>query len=298
MKIALLFAAFFVCRIFQNIFTKRTSGLVSGRTQLLTYTSYQYLLCMLFSIPALLTAKSAHSSAAAVIWAIVGGISMFTSSMCCLMALKNGVLFILTTLFSSISILIPNTGSIFLFSERMSIAQWIASAALIYSAYLLLGCSKEAYKSFSFKSVLFLIGIFLAEGFTMLSSKAYAAYAPGADAAVYTSIAFGTAFVLTGLMSMVEIKKTHVGFAKVLNGKLYVCGLVLSGMLFIIMYLSTIAAGLVPAVVLYSVVSGGSLILSLLTAAVYFKEPVTKKNIIGLVISVLALVVINCMPAA
>ncbi len=297
MNIILLFAAFFVCRIFQNIFTKRTSSLVNGKTQLLTYTSYQYLLCMLFSLPALLAANFALPGASAVIWAIVGGIAMFSSSMCCLMALQNGVLFILTTLFSSISILIPNTASIFMFKETMSIPQWIGSLALIYAACLLLGCSREAYKNFSFKSILFLIGIFVFEGLTMLSSKAYAAYAPTSDAAIYTSFAFGTSFILTGVMSVFQMLRDKKSILSVMNKKLLVCGLVLSAMLFVIMYMSTIAAGLVPAVILYSVVSGGSLILSLLTAAICFKEPVSKKNIIGLVIAIAALIVINAMPA-
>jgi len=295
MKVFLIFTAFFICRIFQNIFTKRTSGLVSGKTELMTFTSYQYLLCMLLSLPALLSAKFVFPTAPAIIWAVIGGIAMFSSSICCLMALRSGVLFILTTLFSSISIMIPNIASIFMFKETLSVAQWIASAALIYSAYLLLGCSKEAYKTFSLKSVLFLIGIFIAEGFTMLSSKAYAAYAPGADAAFYTSFAFGTAFVLTGLMSFFEIRKAHSSLFSIMNKKLCLCGFVLSLMLFIIMYLSTIAAGLVPAVILYSVVSGASLILSLLTARIFFKEPVTKKNIIGLIIAMAALIVINTM---
>lgn len=296
MNIILLFTAFFICRVFQNIFTKRTSSLVNGRCQLLIYTSYQYLLCMLFSLPALAMADFTLPGASAVIWAVIGGIAMFSCSMCCLMALQNGALFILTTLFSSISILIPNTFSIFMFRESMSIPQWIGSLALIFAAYLLLGCSKEAYKTFSLKSVLFLIGIFVFEGLTMLSSKAFAAYAPTADAAVYTSFAFGTSFILTGIMGALQMRKERKALADVMNKKLFICGLVLSAMLFVIMYMSTIAAGLVPAVILYSVVSGGSLIVSLLTAAFFFKEPVSKKNIIGLVIAVIALIVINAMP--
>lgn len=297
MKIFLLFAVFFICRIFQNIFTKRTSGLVNGKTALITYTSFQYLLCMLLSLPSLFFIKTAFPTAPALIWAVIGGIAMFSCSMCCLMALKSGALFILTTLFSSISIIIPNTASIFMFDERLSLPQWIAMIALVYSAYLLLGCSREACKTFSLKSILFLTGIFIAEGLTMLSSKAYAAYAPQADAAFYTSFAFGTAFLLTGIMSALQIRKTNSSLSSVMNKQLCVAGLVLSAMLFIIMYLSTIAAALVPAVILYSVVSGGSLIISLLTARIFFKEPVTKKNIVGLIIAILALIVINTMTA-
>ncbi len=297
MKIVLLFTAFFICRVFQNIFTKRTSGLVNGKTQLLTYTSYQYLLCMLFSLPALFAANSAFPGTLAIMWAVIGGIAVFSSSMCCLMALQNGVLFILTTLFSSISILLPNTLSIFMFNEPMSTPQWIGSLALIYAAYLLLGCSKDACKTFSFKSILFLIGIFVFEGLTMLSSKAFAVYAPASDPALYTSFAFGTSSILTGVMSIFQMRKDRKSLSSVMNKKLYTCGLVLSAMLFVIMYMSTIAAGMVPAVILYSVVSGGSLIISLLTAAIFFKEPVSKKNIVGLVIAIVALVVINTMKA-
>lgn len=131
----------------------------------------------------------------------------------------------------------------------------------------------------------------------MLSSKAFAAYAPTSDAALYTSFAFGTSFVLTAVMSIFQMRKSRKTIASVMKKSLYIAGLVLSAMLFIIMYMSTIAAGLVPAVILYSVVSGGSLIVSLLTAAVCFKEPVSKKNIIGLVIAIVALIVINAMPA-
>ncbi|MBQ2432953.1 MAG: hypothetical protein II266_00860, partial [Clostridia bacterium] len=117
------------------------------------------------------------------------------------------------------------------------------------------------------------------------------------DAAVYTSFAFGTSFILTGVMSALQMRKERKAISDVMNKSLLVCGLVLSAMLFIIMYMSTIAAGLVPAVILYSVVSGGSLILSLLTAAFFFKEPVSNKNLLGLLIAVIALVVINAMPA-
>lgn len=297
MKIILLFTAFFLVRIVQNIFTKRTSGVVDGRGSLLAYTSYQYLLCALLALPMLLLSDFALPPLPALIWAAVGGIAMFSSSMCCLSALQNGALFILTTLFSSISILIPNTASIFMFGEKLSVFQWIGSGALIYSACLLLGCSKEAYRTFSIKSVLFLLGIFLFEGLTMLSSKAFAAYAPSTDAAIYTSFAFGTSFILTGIMSAIHMRKNRKTLSSVMNRKLYVCGFVLSAMLFIIMYMSTIAASLVPAVILYSIVSGGSLILSLLTAAVFFKEPISKKNLIGLGIAVVSLVVINALPA-
>lgn len=295
MKVIGIFILFFMCRIFQNIFTKRTSNNVNGRTQLLTYTAYQYLICMLLSLPAFLLGDLNIPPVPALIASIIGGIAMFASSMCCLMALRSGVLFILTTLFSSISIIIPNTASIFLFGESVGLWQWGGMAALIYAAYLLLGCSRDAYKNFSMKSVMFLLGIFVAEGVTMFSSKCYAAYAPESDVAIYTSLAFGTAFILTGIMGATEMAKAHSSIKTVMNKKLYICGLVLAAMLFVIMYISTIAASLVPAVILYSLASGGSLILALLTAAICFKEPVTKKNVIGLVISIVALVVINAL---
>lgn len=296
MKVVIIFVIFFLCRIIQNIFSKRTSGKIEGRTQLLTYAAFQYLISVVLSILLVADIRSIFSvSPVGIFISVMGGIAMFSSSLCSMTALKNGVLIILTSLFSSISIIIPTVASIFLFDEDMSIWQAIGIAALIYAAYLLLAISKESYQNFSFKGLGLLLGLFIADGMTMLAQKCYPHYEAEGDTAVYTFLAFGTAFILTGTMSVVDICKNKTSIFKVLNKDLYVGGAVLALMLFIVMYLGVLAVPLVSAVILYSLVAGGTLIMAFLVGAIVFKEPVTPKNIIGFVIGLAALIVINAL---
>lgn len=295
MKIVILLIIFFGCRILQSLFTKKTSNSINGKTQLLTYTAYQYLVSMVLSILLLPSADGISLSLEAVLISVMGGIAMFSSSMCSLMALKSGSIFILATLASSVSILIPTIASVFLFDEAMSIWQILGFGALLYAFYLLIGCSKEVYKEFSLKGALYLLGIFVAEGVTMLSQKCYVGYISESSATVFNFLAFGTAFVLTGGMSLFNICKNKTGIGMLMNKNLLLCGGVLASMLFMVMYLGAIGASLLPAVVLYSVAAGGSLIVASAVSAIAFKEPLTKRNVVGIVISTVALVVINAL---
>lgn len=296
MKIAFIFSAFFVCRIIQSIFVKKVSGKIEGKTQLLVYTAFQYLVCGVLSLLLLSDIRNLISvSPVGVGLSVLGGIAMFSSSMCSLAALKSGVLLILTSLFSSISIIIPTVASVFLFDESMRIWQILGVAALLYSSYLLLGISKENSRGCSPKGVGLLIGLFVAEGMTMLTQKCYPYYESGGDTAVYTCLAFSTAFLMTGSMGAVDLCKNKIKLSQVMNKDTYIGGAVLALMLCLIMYLGVSAVPLMPAVILYSVVAGSSLILAFGVGVIVFKEPVTKKNVIGLLISIVALIVINAL---
>ena len=294
MNITIIFVIFFVCRVIQYTFLKRTSTKIEGRTQLLTYTAFQYLISAVLSIFLLSDFKRIFSvSPVGMAISVLGGSAMFCSSLCSMTALKNGVQLVLSSLFSSMSILIPTVASVFLFQEAMSIWQMVGVVALLYAAYLLLGITRATYQNFSLKGSLLLLGLFLADGLTMLAQKCYPYYEPMADTVVYTFLAFGTAFVLTAVMSGVDMVKEKTNVFRVLHKDLVVGGSVLATMLFAIMYLGVLAVPLVSAVVLYSLVAGGTLIIAFLVGAIIFKEPVTRRNIIGLLISVLALVLIN-----
>lgn len=296
MKIVTIFALFFVCRIIQYTFLKTTSGKIEGRTQLLCYTAFQYLVSAVLSVILLKDIDRVFSvSPVGVAISILGGIAMFSSSLCSMTALKSGVQLVLSSLFSSMSILIPTVASVFLFGEDMSAWQIAGVAALLYAAYLLLGITKSTYQNFSVKGLLLLLGLFLADGLTMLAQKCYPHYEPEADTAVYTFLSFGTACLLTAVMGGTDLIRTKTGITKVLHKDILIGGAVLAGMLFVIMYLGILAVPLVSAVVLYSLVAGGTLIIAFLVGAIIFKEPVTRRNLVGLLIGIVALVVINSL---
>ena len=58
-------------------------------------------------------------------------------------------------------------------------------------------------------------------------------------------------------------------------------------------YFKTMAAKYVPSAILYPLTSGASIVLSALMAAVFFKERITPKCVIGIIIAIAAIVIMN-----
>ena len=69
--------------------------------------------------------------------------------------------------------------------------------------------------------------------------------------------------------------------------------LIMSVCLFLCSYFQTLAAKYLDASVLYPLNRGIALMLSALVASVFFKEKITKKCIIGMVIAFISIMVIN-----
>ena len=60
-------------------------------------------------------------------------------------------------------------------------------------------------------------------------------------------------------------------------------------------YFKTLAAGILPSAKLYPLNQGASLILSSFMSMIFFKEKMTGKCIIGIILSFIALLVINLL---
>ena len=71
--------------------------------------------------------------------------------------------------------------------------------------------------------------------------------------------------------------------------------LVMSVCLFLHSFLNTAAAGYLDSAHLYPLSQGGSLILSSLMAALFFREKLTAKCVVGLCVAFLALILINVL---
>ncbi len=281
-----------LCKIVQCIYTKRMSIDIHGRTQLMTSTAYQYLLCMLLAAMLLPAGHGGLLSPEAAGISFVGGIALFGSTLCSLMAMKNGTM-LLATLFGSAGLVIPCVAGIFLFGEPLSIWQCLGMAGLIYAAYLLVGCSRQIYNGFSAKSLLYLLGAFLSNGIVMLTQKFYALSVPEGEVSVFSFLAFGTAFLLLGIAGFADIRRTGSRLKEIMPKQLLIYGALLSAVLFLINYLATEASAIVPSVILFSLVNGGSTVISALVAAILYREPVSRKSALGIVVSIAALIVIN-----
>lgn len=86
-----------------------------------------------------------------------------------------------------------------------------------------------------------------------------------------------------------EIKKDVAPLSKIL----LICGLALAFAIFIINMLVTELGKSVDSAILFSVSNAISIIITILVGAIYYKEKITLKNIVGILLCVGALGIIN-----
>ena len=162
------------------------------------------------------------------------------------------------------------------------------------AAWFLISSSSRIYQGFSVKTFGLLLGVMLSEGFTMLSQQLFALCVPDGDVSVFSFLSFGTAGALMLVMALFTWKRKEEGDGRAaLTPELLFLGAVLSVVVFIINQLATLAAATVPPVILFTFINGGSTIIGAIVAAVFFKERLTPRSLLGIGLGILSLVIIK-----
>lgn len=281
-------------RLPQNLFNKRTSGIVGSAPAYFAYGAYRYLLSSGMALILLLigggfTGFSPKALAISAVGAAALGSNLYFG----LEALKSGAM-VLASMAGSAGLLLPCIFGIFLFDEPMSLAQLAGIILLIFSGWLLIGYSKELTGSVTVRTLMLLLGSMLSNGLTMVAQKMFSKYLPEVSVSVFSFLAFGLVGVgmCVGLIPQIVIKERRGEIAD-LPKKLWWYGAGLSAILLMINQLSTIAARVIPSAIMFPINDGGATIVAALTAAIVFKEKLTAKSICGLVLGIAALIVIN-----
>ena len=211
-----------------------------------------------------------------------------------LAALKSGAV-ALASLFGTAGILVPCIAGIFLFGKPMSAGQWMGVGIFFIAAYFLISSSSKIYSSFSFKTVLLLLSVMLSEGFTMLAQQMFTFYVPEGDVSVFSFLSFGLVGVFMLIVSFITPKNDNADDNSRLTPKLLLLGAVLSVAVFIINQLATLATAIVPPVILFTFINGGSTIIGAIVAAIFFHEKLTPRSITGIILGVGAMIIIKAM---
>lgn len=306
----LLLSVNLLMKFLQTLFNKKTSNLLSARAAYLWYGAFCYALSAVLALGLvfLLHDGSRAVTAATFLPALLGAVALALSLVCTLAAMKSGAV-VLCTLAGAAGLLIPTIAGIFWFHEPLSLWQMAGIVLFFASAYLLTGYSKKLYTTFSFKTVILLVLSMLSNGAVMLAQKLFAQKADGASVSMFSFLMFGltAAFYLVCAMVFSLTHKTkpepdgaeEVADAKEsagwLSPQLLGYGAVLSVSLLVINQLSTVLAGKLPSVVLFSVNDGGGMIIAAVTAAIFFREKLTLRSGIGIAVGLGALFLIGGM---
>lgn len=281
-------------RLPQNLFNKRSSGIVKGAPAYFAYGAYRYLLSGGMALVLLLFAGGFSGvSLKALAISAIGAVALGSNLFFGLEALKSGAM-VLASMAGSAGLLLPCVFGIFMFDEPMSLMQLFGILLLIFSGWLPIGYSKKLKGSFTPRTMLLLIGSMLSNGFTMVAQKMFSKYLPDVSVSVFSFLAFGLVGVgmCVGLVPQLTKKEKREEIKK-LPKALWFYGAGLSTILLIINQLATIAARVIPSAIMFPINDGGATIITALTGAVVFKEKLTARSVAGLALGIASLIVIN-----
>lgn len=282
-------------RVAQHICNKKTSNRLTAPTMLLKYCSFRNLLSAFFGIILILFSGNGFKCDLTTFFiSLFSGLMLTASTGLGLVVLKSGTV-ALSSMFGTAGMLIPCIAGIFLFNEPMSLGQCGGMLVFFVAAYLLISSSKKIYNGFSLKTFLLLLGVLFAEGFTMLSQQLFAYLRPNGDVSVFSFLSFGTSGIIMTAASFFTPKTKENNSNVKLTSDVFILGTILSVAVFLINQFATLAAAIVQPVVLFTFINGGSTIIGSVVAAIFFKEKMTAKSIIGIILGVIALIIIKIL---
>ena len=314
-----LFIVIILCmRVVQSIGSKKNSTLLpKNALGFLKYVSFYMSLaaCMalvLFTINVCVNKPNDLYFSQTILYAVTAGTTLSLGCLCSLYNLTQGTM-ALNSLFGTAGLLIPTIASVFLYGELPKVWHWFAIAVFMVGAFLLIGGSKKIYGKFSFKNLLFLTLLLVCEGTTMLMQKMFGMNVPNGNVALFSVLSFGSGVCIIGfsigiLYLIYALRKKDSTNAVVtkdftmipanlkdakLNKKVFWVALMLSVAVFIINQLATMSTPLISAVILFAFINGGATIISTLVGAIFFKEKISARSALGLVLGIGSLILLQ-----
>ena len=225
----------------------------------------------------------------------LSGVSTAVFVICWLVSVKNSA-YMMLDVFLMLGIFVPVFLGSSMFNESVRINDIAGIMLLVVSALIMSSYNNSIKQKLDLKALILLIACGTANGFTDFSQKLFAknfAEIPIAFFNLYTYIF--CFIVLSAIFLVLSLKNSHKSYEKTDLKKIYIYILVMSISLFLNSYFKTKSALYLDSVTLYPLSQGMALILSTLMSTVLFGEKLNLKCILGLLVSFVALILINAI---
>ena len=276
---------------------KKMSGYIKAFNDSVMANIVRMLLCVVIGLVFIIAEKNLSNlnigKEALLITALSGaGTSLFVVTW--LISVKNGA-YMMVDVFLMLGVIIPILGSLFLFGEQVRTNQWIGMTVLFLAVFLM--CSynnsiKGKMNIFSF-AILLLCGV--ANGSADFSQKIFAKQFTDIPISVFnfytylfSAMVLVVFFIFSWRGSDEQQEKTNLKYV-------FIYIPIMSVFLFLNSYFKTKAAFYLDASQLYPLNQGASLVLSSVMAAVFFKEKMNVKSVVGIILSFAALMIMNLL---
>lgn len=237
----------------------------------------------------ILNGGSAISKASA-IWGICYGMVMAVFLLCKMQAMSTGPASI-TSFFGCSSLLLSTAFGVLFFEEKISLIQIVGIAVLIFSLFLIL-TNKKAEKIQRKNKIWFLwcLGFFLASGATGIIFKMHQASSECAYVNQMLLCAAVTSAILFFALSFAMQYTAGGGLPKIpKNAVIFLIGCGFASCIY--NRLNITLSGLLPSIIFFPVFNGSVIILTSILARILFKEKISRRQNVGMIIGVVSLIV-------
>lgn len=210
-----------------------------------------------------------------------------------LRALKEGYVS-LTSLVFSYSLILPTLFGIFAYGALPSVAFYFGLCLLAVSLFFLgkKNTEKRDEKGFSVKWLIYVIAAFFANGLCSILQTHQQRICNGNYKSEFMITAMSVVFLFCLVVTLVEVKRNKDEITINLTKGWYIAiiyGIVNALLnLFVMLSVALISPGIV-----FPVICGGGLILTLLLSLIIFKEKLNMYRIVGFIIGVISIVLMN-----
>ncbi len=269
---------------------KKSSSALDTLPAMLYFGAWRTAFCALLGLAVLAFEGGAFVSKDAVIISIISGISMSVFLLSWIAAVRGGA-YVRLDVCCQTGMVIPCIFAAPLLKESVSPFQYMALGALVIAIILLGDRGKKIKEKAGIKYIALLLIVWLSSGTNSLTVKLYSN--TGSGKTFYNLVTFLTAAVafsvaylfLRGKGKSFSLPKKHYFFYLPIMA---VC-------LYLNILLQTFAADHLSSMVMFPLQTILGLLISAFMAVVLFKEKVTVKNAVGMVISAASIIAINVL---
>lgn len=278
---------------------KKVSGYTSGYGDAAFVNLLRMAFCILIGAATMLSQGEipfAHGDPVTLFIAALSGVTTAGFVVFWLISVKTGAYMMLDVfLMLGVGITV-GFGSLFL-EETLRWNQGVGFLLLMLAALIMTSYNSTLKGKMSLKSLLLLLACGACNGLTDFSQKWFKYSAPEgsvAEFSFYTYLFAALTLLLVWIFFRAKDRAAGTQGVPLPKG-VYAVVALMSLFLFLNSYLKTQAAAYLDSALLYPLNQGAGLVLSMLMAALFFKEKITPKCIIGIAIAFGALLMINLL---
>lgn len=279
-------------RVVQSVFGKKANILLpDGIIPYTKYIAVSKILATAFGLVAILLTTQGFRGfdLTTLLIASCSGIFLAISSLCGIKALKSGTM-VLSSIFATAGLIVPSILGVIFFDDTITYFQILFALVLIVSMCMLATASKNIYGQFTLKNIVYLVGNLISNGMVMFCQKLFGEMKPEGNVSLFSMLTFAIpAIVLSVALIFMKDKNSKekpADFPK----QIYLCALFLAFAVFIIQQFATILTTQMSTILLFALINCGATIISALVGAIMYKEKLTVKSSLAVIIGVIALI--------